>query len=110
MRSISFIGLWAGSAVLIMVAPIILGAAPVTAQTMGEYGATLGQSAGMGSTASTLPAPAAYSNPVGGSGSTATVEVRSDDRDAEDTYGDRGDRDDRDSRDAKSGDEWSAVR
>jgi len=109
MRKISLIVLRTGSAALIMTSPIVFGAAPARAQTMGEYGTTVGDAGTIGQSSATLPPPAVYTNPVGGgsNGSTSTVEVNSDERRDDDTSSDR---DDHDSRHASSGDDWSEAR
>ncbi len=111
MRKINLIVLRAGSAALILTAPLVFGAAPASAQTMGEYGTTIGQSSGnIGPSSSTLPPPSSYTNPIGGStsGSTSIIEVNSDDRRVDDDAASN--RDDHDSKDANSGDEWSEAR
>jgi hypothetical protein len=110
MRKIKLIVLRAGSAALILTAPLVFSAAPANAQAMGEYGTTIGQSGGIGPSSSTLPPPSSYTNPVGGgsNGSTSTVEVYGDDRRVDDDASSN--RDDHDSKDANSGDEWSEAR
>jgi hypothetical protein len=83
MRSCSLLKLWAvGAAAVTVMAAIASSSAPASAQTMGEYATTLGQSASFGeSIAPSLPPPAAYSNTVGDANSTTTIEVTGDDRD-----------------------------
>jgi len=83
MRSCSLLKLSAvGAAAVIVMAAIASSNAPASAQTMGEYATTLGQSASFGeSIAPSLPPPVAYSNPVSGANSTTTIEVTGDDRD-----------------------------
>jgi hypothetical protein len=109
MRKISLIVLRASSAALMLTAPLVFGAAPANAQAMGEYGTTIGQSAGIGPSSPTLPPPSSYTNPMdgGNNGSTSTIEVNSDDRRDDDSSRDR---DDRDAKDANSGDDWSETR
>jgi hypothetical protein len=77
------------------------------AQTMGEYGAVVGNSAGMAASAphADLPALPGTSAQTNSSGSTSTTEIREDDSSPEDTKA----ADDTDNS-SQSGDEWSQVK
>lgn len=113
MRNSGLSRFWASAAAAAMTitAALVLGGATAYAQTMGEYGGTLGQAASFGSsTASSLPAPAAHMNPIGGANSTTTIEISGDDREARDGSNENADRDSRDPRDTYSGDDWSPAR
>ncbi len=86
-------------------AAIALAFVPIAgAQTMGEYGAVVGNSAGMAASAphADLPALPRTSTETNSSG-TSTTEIREDDSSPEDTKA-------ADTDNSQSGDEWSQVK
>jgi hypothetical protein len=95
----------AGALILVTTAAI-LAAAPASAQTMGEYGAAVGASSGIGSTGSTLKPPEAYVNPIGDNHSTAMTEVSKNRDERDDSYADH---EERDRSESNGADEWSQV-
>lgn len=110
MRSMRLGRLWAVAAALGVIAPLTFGAARVHAQTMGEYGTTVGNAGTVATSSSTLQPPAVHPNPIGDGSSTSAVEVGNHATREDDSPNYRDDREDRDSGDAESGDEWSPSR
>jgi len=87
-------------------AALIFGAGVATAQTMGEYGTTLGDAASVAQgSGSTMQPPSVHPNPVGESSATTSIEVSNSTRE-DDSYNDS--RDDN-SHDTHSGDDWTPA-